>query len=66
MMIYTFGRVGAVIKMKIEDYYTQGRRGWVRHAAVRSGHYVGIRECCAAVDKTQRHALQRPTDVTLL
>jgi site-specific recombinase XerD len=30
IMIYTFGRVGAVIKMRIEDYYTQGRRGWVR------------------------------------
>jgi site-specific recombinase XerD len=29
-MMYTFGRVGAVIKMRVEDYYTQGRRGWVR------------------------------------
>lgn len=29
-MIYTFGRVGAVIAMRVEDYYTQGRRGWVR------------------------------------
>src|SRR6202140_4299211 len=29
-MIYTFGRVGAVIKMRIEDYYTQGRRSWGR------------------------------------
>jgi site-specific recombinase XerD len=29
-MIYTFGRVGAVIKMRVEDYYTQGCRGWVR------------------------------------
>jgi site-specific recombinase XerD len=29
-MIYTFGRVSAVIKMRVEDYYTQGRRGWVR------------------------------------
>src|SRR5450631_549306 len=29
-MIYTFGRVGAVIKMRVEEYYTQGRRGWVR------------------------------------
>lgn len=29
-MIYTFGRVGAVIKMRVEDYYTQGRQGWVR------------------------------------
>jgi site-specific recombinase XerD len=30
IMIYTFGRVGAVIKMRVEDYYSQGRRGWVR------------------------------------
>jgi len=30
IMIYTFGRVGAVINMRVEDYYTQGRRGWVR------------------------------------
>jgi site-specific recombinase XerD len=29
-MIYTFGRVGAVTKMRVEDYYAQGRRGWVR------------------------------------
>jgi integrase/recombinase XerD len=29
-MIYTFGRIGAVIKMRVEDYYAQGRRGWVR------------------------------------
>jgi len=29
-MIYTFGRVGAVITMRVEDYYSQGRRGWMR------------------------------------
>ena len=29
-MIYTFGRVGAVTAMRVEDYYSQGRRGWVR------------------------------------
>jgi site-specific recombinase XerD len=29
-MIYTFGRVGAVIAMRVEDYYRQGGRGWVR------------------------------------
>jgi site-specific recombinase XerD len=29
-MIYSFGRIGAVLKMRVEDYYTQGRRGWVR------------------------------------
>jgi site-specific recombinase XerD len=29
-MIYTFARVGAVLQMNVEDYFTQGRRGWVR------------------------------------
>jgi hypothetical protein len=30
MMTYAFGRVRAVIKMRIEGNCTQGRRGWVR------------------------------------
>lgn len=30
MMIYTFARVGAVLQMNVDDYFTQGRRGWVR------------------------------------
>src|SRR5689334_13695079 len=30
LMGYTFARVGAVIQMKVEDYYIQKRRGWVR------------------------------------
>jgi len=30
VMVYTFARVNAVIGMKVEDYFTQGRRGWVR------------------------------------
>jgi integrase/recombinase XerD len=30
LMGYTFARVGAVINMKVEDYYIQKRRGWVR------------------------------------
>ena len=29
-MIYTFARVGAVLQMEVGDYFTQGRRGWVR------------------------------------
>ena len=29
-MVYTFARVGAVIKMRSEDVYVQGRRTWVR------------------------------------
>ena len=29
-MVYTFARVGAVLQMKVHDYFVQGRRGWVR------------------------------------
>jgi len=29
-MVYTFARVGAAIKMRVEDVYVQGRRTWVR------------------------------------
>ena len=30
LMVYTFARVGAAIKMRVEDAYIQGRRTWVR------------------------------------
>jgi site-specific recombinase XerD len=30
VMIYTFARVGAVLNMDVGDYFSQGRRGWVR------------------------------------
>jgi site-specific recombinase XerD len=30
LMTYTFARVGAAAGMKVEDYYQQGRRYWVR------------------------------------
>lgn len=30
LMVYTFARVGAAVSMKVEDFYVQGRRGWVR------------------------------------
>jgi site-specific recombinase XerD len=29
-MVYSFARVGAVIKMRVEDVYVQGRRTWLR------------------------------------
>jgi len=29
-MVFTFARVNAALKMKVKDYYVQGRRGWVR------------------------------------
>jgi integrase/recombinase XerD len=30
LMCYTFARVSAVVHMKIEDYYENGKRGWIR------------------------------------
>ena len=30
IMIYTYARVGAVLQMNVGDYFSQGRRGWVR------------------------------------
>jgi site-specific recombinase XerD len=30
VMVYTFARIGAVLQMKVGDYFVQGRRGWVR------------------------------------
>jgi integrase len=29
-MVYSFARVGAVLAMKVEDYYPQGKRWWLR------------------------------------
>jgi site-specific recombinase XerD len=30
LMGYTFARVGAAVQLRVEDYYVQNRRGWVR------------------------------------
>jgi site-specific recombinase XerD len=30
VMTYSFARVGAVVKMEVRDYYTQGKRSWFR------------------------------------
>jgi integrase len=30
IMIYTFARLDAVLQMNVADYFSQGRRGWVR------------------------------------
>jgi site-specific recombinase XerD len=30
VMVYSFARIGATLAMRVEDYYSEGRRGWVR------------------------------------
>ena len=39
LMVFTFARVGAALKMRIEDVYVQGRRTWLRlHEKGRKRH----------------------------
>ena len=45
-MVYTFARVGAVLQMKVRDYFVQGRRGWVRlHEKGGKEHAVPCHHC---------------------
>jgi site-specific recombinase XerD len=30
VMIYTFARIGGVVQLNVADYFSQGRRGWLR------------------------------------
>jgi site-specific recombinase XerD len=30
VMVYSFARIGATLAMRVEDYYSEGRRGWFR------------------------------------
>jgi site-specific recombinase XerD len=30
LMVYSFARINAVLSMRVEDYFVQGRRGWVQ------------------------------------
>ena len=30
LMVYTFARVGAALRMRVEDHFVQGHHGWVR------------------------------------
>jgi site-specific recombinase XerD len=41
IMVYSFARIGAVIQMKVGDYFVQGRRRWIRlHEQGGKEHYV--------------------------
>ena len=30
VMVYTFARIGAVVALRVEDYYPAGKRWWLR------------------------------------
>jgi integrase len=46
MMVYSFARIGAVIQMKVSDYFVQGRRRWVRlHEKGGKEHDVPCHHC---------------------
>jgi integrase len=47
LMVFTFARVGAAIGMKVEDYFIQGRRGWVRlHESCEEIRLSSLRYLC--------------------
>ena len=42
MMCYTFGRVGAVVKMPVRDYFPDGKRWWVRLRREKGGKVIKL------------------------
>ena len=49
IMAYSFARVGAVIRMKVGDYFVQGRRHWVRlHEKGGKEHDVPCHGSCSS------------------
>jgi site-specific recombinase XerD len=59
LMVYTFARVGAVIKMRSEDVYVQGRRTWVR--LHEKGDSQGAEKCfpCISQRRLRKARLSR-------
>ena len=43
VMVYSFARVSAVVWMRVEDYYQQGKRWWLRLQEKGSKHHAGRR-----------------------
>ena len=53
-MVYTFARINAVLKMKVRDYFVQGRRGWVRlHEKGGKEHEVPCQDRQVRFDDTE-------------
>ncbi len=74
LMAYTFARVGAALAMKVEDYFIQGRRGWVRlHEKGGKRHevpahhnldeYIEVYIKIAALQETRRACCSVPLQV---
>jgi integrase/recombinase XerD len=59
VMIFTFARIGAVLSMNVDDYFSQGRRGWVRF------HEKGGKEHEAPCIRLPCPALNHPIAILL-
>jgi integrase/recombinase XerD len=44
VMTYTFARISAVAAMRVEDYFPNGKRWWVRQRAPRQALARGIKD----------------------
>jgi integrase len=73
LMCYTFARVGAAVGMRVEDYYQNGKRWWVRlHEKGGKRHevpahhnleaYLDAYLCAAAIERDAKGPLFRTAD----
>ena len=62
VMVYSFARVSAVVRMNVEDYYQQGKRWWLRlhekggkyHALPGPSHIGGLSRCLSGRSRDRR------------
>jgi hypothetical protein len=53
--VYSFARVGAVLGMRVEDFYVQGRRGWVaNHESARTTGLYDRRSDEISLDEVEK------------
>jgi integrase len=63
-MAFTFARIGAVLGMKVEDYYANGKRWWVRlHEKGGKFHEVPAHHAAARRDDPGVPALEHDLDI---
>ena len=55
VMTYTFARVSAVVSLRVEDYYSQKKRWWVRLRAFTGSVNVEARRCIARASRVARY-----------
>ena len=53
-MVYTFARVNAVLKMKVRDFFVQGRRGWGCGCTKKAARSMNLMNIISAAETAKR------------